>query len=100
MQSPASGVHSVVDATNKFTRTTKVLWRKRDSLATLRERELPDPCLDRLLLFFNSIHQRRFSFIMLKFPLGNYFLQITKERILLITSYRLTRKNVANAREP
>ena len=46
----------------------------------------------------NSIHRRRLSFIMLRFALGNYFLQITKERVLLITSYRLTRKNVANAR--
>ena len=40
----------------------------------------------------NSVHQRRFSFIMLRFALGNYFLQIAKERMLLITSYRLTRK--------
>ena len=30
---------------------------------------------------------------MLKFALGNYFSQITKERMFLITSYRLTRKN-------
>ena len=29
---------------------------------------------------------------MFRFALGNYFLQITKERMLLITSYRLTRK--------
>ena len=29
---------------------------------------------------------------MLRFALGNYFLQIAKERMLLITSYRLTRK--------
>ena len=29
---------------------------------------------------------------MLRFTLGNYFLQITKERMLLITSYKLTRK--------
>ena len=40
----------------------------------------------------NSIHQRRFSFTMLRFALGNFFLHITKERMLLITSYRLTRK--------
>ena len=40
----------------------------------------------------NSIYQRIFSFIMLRFALGNYFLQIAKERMLLITSYRLTRK--------
>ena len=29
---------------------------------------------------------------MLRFALGNYFLQIAKKRMLLITSYRLTRK--------
>ena len=29
---------------------------------------------------------------MVRFALGDYFLQITKERMLLITSYRLTRK--------
>ena len=40
----------------------------------------------------NSVHQRRFSFIMLRFALGNYFLQIATERMLLVTSYRLTRK--------
>ena len=59
---------------------------------SLRERERLDPCLDRLLLLSNSIHQRRFSFIMLRFALGDYFLQMTKERMLLITSYILTRK--------
>ena len=30
---------------------------------------------------------------MLRFPLGDYFLQIAMERMLLTTSYRLTRKN-------
>ena len=29
MWTPASGVRSVVDAMNKFTRTAEVLWRKR-----------------------------------------------------------------------
>ena len=29
---------------------------------------------------------------MFRFALGDYFLQITKERMLLITSYRLIRK--------
>ena len=28
----------------------RVLWRKRDSLVTLSRGELPNPCLDRLLL--------------------------------------------------
>ena len=30
----------------------RVLWGKRDSAATLSRGEHPDPCLDRLLLFF------------------------------------------------
>ena len=78
---------------NKFTWSTEILWRRRDGVATLSRGEH----LDRLALtgFYwlsNSTHQRRFSFIMLGFALGNYFLQIEKERMLLITSYRLTRK--------
>ena len=40
----------------------------------------------------NSIHQRRFSFSMHKFALDDYFLQVTKERMILIMSCRLTRK--------
>ena len=42
----------VVDEMNKFTRTTEVLWRKRDSMTTLWVREHTNPCLDRLLLLF------------------------------------------------
>ena len=69
----------------------RVLWRKRDGRATLSRGECPTLALTGFYwLFF--IHQRRFSFIMLRFALGNYFLQIAKERMLLITSYRLTRK--------
>ena len=42
------------------------------------------PALTGFYWLSNSIHQRRFSFIMLRFASGDYF--------LLITSYRLTRK--------
>ena len=42
----------VAAATNNFKRTTEVVWRKRDSMATLSVREGPNPCLDRLLLLF------------------------------------------------
>ena len=49
----------VVAAMDKFTQTTEILWRKRDSMATLQVRERargperePDPCLDRVLLLF------------------------------------------------
>ena len=37
---------------------------------------------------------------MLRFALGDYFLQITKERMLLITSYRLTRKKCCKCKGP
>ena len=51
----------VVAAIYKYARTTEILWRKRDSMATLSEREgeraresptEPTPHLDRLSLFF------------------------------------------------
>ena len=42
----------VVVAMDKFTRTTEILWRKRDSKATLSRGERPHPCLDRLLFLF------------------------------------------------
>ena len=35
MWTPTSGVCGVVAATNKFTWTAEVLWRKRDGMATL-----------------------------------------------------------------
>ena len=35
MRIPTSGVHGVVGAMNKFTRTAEVLWGKRDGMATL-----------------------------------------------------------------
>ena len=36
--------------------------------------------------FLGALHQGKFSFIMHRFALGDYLLQITKERILLITT--------------
>ena len=48
------------------------------------ERE-PNPCLDRLLLLFWGGWS---SFTMHRFTVGDYLLQITKERMLLITSKR------------
>ena len=78
-----------MDATNKFTWTTEVLWRKRDGMAILSRGEHLNPCLDRLYWLSNSIHQRRFSFIMLRSASGNYFLQIAKERMLLINKKKM-----------
>ena len=49
-----------------------------------------DPCLDRLLLLF-WVHYIEDSPHLLctgSFAVGDYFLQITKERMLLITSKR------------
>ena len=46
---PAGGIH-VLWLTNS--QDYGVLWRKRDSTATLARGEHPDPCLDRLLLLF------------------------------------------------
>ena len=71
---------------NKFTcRTEK--GRKRDGTATLCVREGPDLCLDRLLLLF-WVHYIEDGPHLLCPAVGDYLLQITKERMLLITSKR------------
>ena len=57
-----------------------------------QEESTPTLVLTGFYWLSNSIHQRRFSFIILRFALGDYFLQIATEGMLLITSYRLTRK--------
>ena len=82
MRTPDSGVHGVLDATNKFTQTAEVLWRKRDSVTTLCVREHLNLCLDRLYGFPVALSQRRFSFIILRFTLSDYFLQIAKKKML------------------
>ena len=75
----------VVDATDKFTQTAEVLWRKGGSMATLRE-SAPTLAWTVFYCFPVALHQRRFSFIILRFTLSDHFLQMTE-------------KNVANARE-
>ena len=68
-----------VDAMNKFTWTAEVLWRKRDGMATLSER-VPQPLPGQAFIAFLGVsHQERFSFIMLRFALGDYFLQMAKK---------------------
>ena len=96
---------------DKFTQTTKSCGEKGtaqpfsqgenalECLGHSQEESAPNLALTGFYWLSKSIHQKRFSFIILRFALGNYFLQIATERILLITSYRLTRKNVANARD-
>ena len=92
MRTPASSVRGVVDETRQIHMDYQSPVEKKDGVVTLSRGEHLNPCLDRLLSLSNFIHQRRFSFIMLSFALDNYFLQIGKQRMLLITSYRLTRK--------
>ena len=52
MWSLASSVPGVVAELRQIYTDYRVLWRKRDSTATLSRGECPDPCLDRLLLLF------------------------------------------------
>ena len=88
----ARSVHSSVDEMRQIHMDYWVLWRKREGMATLSRGEPPTLALTGFYWLSNSIHQRSFSFIILRFALGNYFLQIAMERMLLITSYRLTMK--------
>ena len=88
MWTPTSSVHGVVDATTN----SHGLQKSRYCTAALWEGEHPDPCLDRLLLLFSSMHQRRFSFILLRFALGNYLLQITKAKDVADYFLQITKK--------
>ena len=54
---------------------------KRDSMATLRE-STPTHAWTGFYCFLVALHQRRSSFIMLRNTLNDYFLQITKKRML------------------
>ena len=84
----------VVAAMDKFTRTTEILWRKRDSMATLYVRErargpesqpLPGQAF---IAFLGTLYPGWSSFIMHRFTVGDYLLQTTKKRMLLIISKR------------
>ena len=81
MRTLASSVCGVVGGTNKFTRTTEVLWRKREAWPLSQGESASTLALTGFYWLSDSIHQKRFSFIMLKCALGVYFLQIAKERM-------------------
>ena len=69
-----------VDVMNKFTQTVEVLWRK-GMAQPLSERERTSTLASTGFYCFPvSLHQRRFSFIILRFTLSDYFLQITKKK--------------------
>ena len=82
-------------AVDKVTWTTEILWRKRDGMTTLKVRErargperaqpLPGQAF---ISFLGTLHGGWSSFTMHRFIVGDYLLQITKERMLLITSKR------------
>ena len=56
---------------------------KRDSMAALWVRErAPTPAWTGFYYFLGALHQRRFSFVMLRSALGDHFLQVTKKRML------------------
>ena len=52
---------------------------------SVNKRASPAPCLDRVA-FLSTLHWGWSSLTMHKFALGDYLLQKTKERMLLITS--------------
>ena len=84
----------VVAAMDKFTWTTEILWRKREGMATLwvregkRARESPTPAWTGFYCFSGHITSGWSSFTMDRLAVGDYLLQTTKERMLLITSKR------------
>ena len=88
MQTLACSVLDIVAETRQIHRDYRVLWRKGDGTATLSRGELPDPCLDRLLLLFWAHYIDNGPHLLCagRFALGGYLLQKTKERMLLITS--------------
>ena len=75
---------------DKFTRTTEILWRKKEvrerargpERAQERARPLPGQA------FLGALHQGWSSFTMHRFTVGDYLLQTAKDRMLLITSKR------------
>ena len=78
----------VVAAIDKYTRTTEILWRKRDcrplsESETGPPRPLPGQAF---IVFLGTLHQRWSSFTMHRFVLGGYLLQTTKEKMLINTS--------------
>ena len=77
---------------DKFTWTTESCGEKGTVGPLSQEESALTLALTGFYWLSKSIHQKRFSFIILRFALGNYFLQIATERMLLIIFYRLTRK--------
>ena len=84
---------SVVVAIYKYTQTTEILWRKRDSTATLKRRAPWPLPWQAFIVFLGPLHQRWPSFTMHRFVLGGYLLQ-TKKRMSLNTS----KKDICNVK--
>ena len=58
MQTPTRSVCGIVAEMRQIHTDYPVLWRKRDSMATLSRGELVDPCLDRFYCFSGHITLR------------------------------------------
>ena len=78
----ASSVHGVVDVTNKITWTAEVLWRKGMAWPLSEGESTLTLAWTGFYCFLGALYQGRSSFIMLRFALSDYFLQITKRRML------------------
>ena len=88
----ARSIHGVVDETKQIHTDYESCGERGTAWPLSQGERATTLALTDFYWLSDSIHQRRFSLIILRFALGDYFLQITKERMLLITSYRLTRK--------
>ena len=85
----------VVATMNKFTWTTEVLWRKGTTGPLSKWESAPPLPGQAFIAFLSTLHQGWSSFTMHRFALGDYLLQITKERMSLITTKK---RMFANAR--
>ena len=78
----ASDIHGVVAATNKITWTAEVLWRKGMAWPLSEGESTLTLAWTGFYCFLGALHQGRSSFIMLRFALSDYFLQMTKKGML------------------
>ena len=92
MRTLASSVHGVVDEMKQIHTDSWSPVEKKGPWGHSLKGRAPQPLPGQAFIGFLIAYIKKGSFIMLRFALGNYFLQITKERMLLITSYRLTKK--------
>ena len=84
MWTPNSGVRGVVGATNKITWTAEVLWRKGTAWLLSVCKSAPTLVWKGFYCFLGALYQGRSSFIMLRFDLSDYSLQIKKRMLQML----------------